>query len=188
MAVTLKKTMLELVVLGALGLLVGFGANAVRGSGSIKINKNYFSMSTTVPMFVPVDGEDDAVASDHADHPFQTMTFAEVVALFDDPATRQGLNVFVDARNDMHYEDGHIPGAVQCDPFEVERYLDELMYATNGVEKIVVYCGGGDCKDSIFMCRELVELGLPLEAIYLFKGGWEEWLDADMPVALGREE
>ncbi len=182
MATSFKMTMLELVVLSVVGLLVGFGANAVRGSGSIKINKNYFAISTSVPV------DDDGAASGHADHPYQTVTFAEAVAVFDDPATRQGLNVFVDARNDAQYEDGHIPGAVQCDPFEVERYVDELLIATNGVEKIVVYCGGADCRDSIFMCRELVELGLPSEAIYLFEGGWEEWSDADMPVALGREE
>ena len=61
MAASFKKTMLELVVLGVFGLLVGFGANAVRGSGSIKINENYFP-----------------------DDPFQTVTFAEAVAVFDD--------------------------------------------------------------------------------------------------------
>ncbi|MEK6798764.1 MAG: rhodanese-like domain-containing protein [Planctomycetota bacterium] len=119
-------------------------------------------------------------------HPYQEMDFEQVADAFKDRATLQGLNVFVDARDDTHFAEGHIPGAVQCYPYEVQRYLDEVLTRANGAEKVIVYCNGGDCEDSIFACRELIEAGIPSEAVYLYPGGWEEWTEKKMPAAAGR--
>jgi 3-mercaptopyruvate sulfurtransferase SseA len=91
----------------------------------------------------------------------------------------------VDARDDEHFAEGRIPGAIQCFPYEVQRCLDKVMAAAAGAEKVVVYCGGGDCEDSIFMCRELIDAGVPEEAVYLFEGGWKEWSASSLPMETG---
>lgn len=111
----------------------------------------------------------------HLDHKYQTISVDEAHEVLDDPKTAQGLNVFVDARDDEHFAEGHIPGAIHCSPYESQRCLDRVKNAAAGAEKVIVYCGGGDCEDSIFMSGQLEEVGVPEEAIYLFEGGWKEW-------------
>lgn len=123
----------------------------------------------------------------HLEHPYQRITFAEVKEVFEDPQTKQGLNVFVDARDDEHFAEGHIPGAIQCFPYEVQKCIDQVRAAADGAEKVIIYCGGGDCEDSIFMCREAIDAGVPEEAVYLFEGGWKEWSAGKMPAETGRK-
>lgn len=210
-----KRTFSELCIVGLIGLGLGFGVNAVRGSGSIKPTKNYFdkggaqhgtatAAQATLPdgpspdLETPQDPlpSHDADSSDsakgsapkHLEHDYQKIDFAGVERVFNDPATAARVNVFIDARNEGMFEDGHIPGAVLCNPYEVERYLDDVLECTTGVEKVIVYCEGGECEDSIFTCRELIEAGVPYESIYLYPNGFEEWAAKEMPVEEGRED
>lgn len=120
-------------------------------------------------------GNANSTGKKSLEHDYQTITVDEAHEVLDDPGTPQGLNIFVDARDDENFAEGHIPGAIQCFPYESHRCLDRVKTAADGAEKVIVYCGGGDCEDSIFMARELVEAGVPYEAIYLFEGGWKEW-------------
>jgi rhodanese-related sulfurtransferase len=131
-------------------------------------------------------GSGVAAQTSHQEHPFQEISFEEVVKAFKDPDTASGLNVFVDARNPESFESGHVPGAIHCDPYNVEPYLDDVVAAAIGASKVIVYCNGGDCEDSIFMCRELVEADVPYEAVYLYAGGWKEWSAKGMPIEEGR--
>lgn len=198
----LKKTTIEFLILGVAGLMIAFTANSVRAKNSIKINKNYFDIGLTVktPTSSTPEDENSAIDSDtlsvendpiqpaHLQHPYQEITYDEVFELLNDPNTAMGLNVFVDARNDEQYNEGHIPGALQCDPYNVGLYIDNIIDYVAGAEKVVVYCGGGECEDSIFMCRELIEMDVPMEAIYLFVGGWKEWSDNGSPIETGSNE
>ena len=124
----------------------------------------------------------------HLQHDYQEIDFAEVVKVFQSPATAQGLTLFVDARKSDFYEEGHIPGAVQCDPYDPAAALGVVVARANGVERVIVYCGGGDCEDSIFMCRELLDAAVPYDSIFLYPGGWKEWSANQMPAQTGREE
>ena len=121
------------------------------------------------------------------EHDYQTITVAEAHEVLDDPKTEQGLNVFVDAREEPLFLEGHIPGAIQCFPYETQRCLNRVLAAAQGAEKVIVYCGGGDCEDSIYMCRELVDAGVPEEAVYLFEGGWKEWAAKGLHSEMGSE-
>jgi len=137
----------------------------------------------------------DSGSSDegHLDHPYQTITFKEITALLDDPLTAAGLNVIVDARNEAHFADGHLPGAMLCNPYDVAKYIDNIIEGETmldrvlAAEKVVVYCGGGDCADSVFMCRELLELDVPYDAIFLYEGGWKDWTAQHGPIEKGAE-
>lgn len=126
--------------------------------------------------------------SEHPQHSFQEIDYAGVFKLLDDPDTESGLNVFVDARNDHSFEEGHIPGAVQCDHYNIDQYWDAVEPVVMGAMKVIVYCGGGDCIDSILMCQDLTDNGVPKEAIFLYAGGWKEWSEKGGPVETGRNE
>jgi rhodanese-related sulfurtransferase len=200
----IKKTMLEILVLVAVGLGLGFAVNACRAKGSIKVSKNYFeagspavtvadrSHKPTVAVTDPAaplrQPQAPAKASGHLKHDYQSISLDGVVEVFNDPLTTKGLNAFVDARNDQLFQEGHIPGAVQFDPYQVEQYLQAALEKAGTAEKIIVYCNGGDCEDSIFACRELVAAGVPYDSIYLFEGGWKEWEAAEMPIDKGEQE
>ncbi len=179
--------MVELFVVAAAAVAIASVANAVRGSGSIEWTKNYFDTGAGL---ISVEGPLERLGPTEAvqpKHPYQEVTFDELVALLDDPNTAAGLNALIDARSDEHYESGHIPGAIQCDPYNIEPYIDDVLAQVMGAETVVIYCGGGDCEDSVFMCRELIEADVPYEAIYLYAGGWKEWTAKNMPVEEERE-
>lgn len=145
--------------------------------------------SAALAASAPVAGAASAApAKKHLEHPYQEIDLAGVIALYNDPDTQAGLNIFVDARNDEAYEAGHIPGAVQCDHYRLERYIDNVMQHASPADKIVVYCNGGQCEDSIFMCTNLYERGIDFDRIYLFAGGWKEWEQSGQPVNRGSRE
>lgn len=207
-----KQAFIELILLTVASVGVALAANQIRERKSIDLTKDYFdpgsgrahkSAGDVVPAgksvevvkpAAPVTAPTKPAAADaakaenkkHLEHDFQTITLEEVQKVFDDPQTKQGLNIFVDARDDEHFAEGHIPGAVQCFPYESQRCLKGVMAAAGGAEKVIVYCGGGDCEDSIFMCRELTEAGVPTEAVFLFEGGWKEWSASGMPTEGGK--
>ncbi len=209
-----SRTSFELLVLGLLGIGLGFGANAARETGSIHLTKNYFDKGSPgtkakpdvvalpangpipvatagAPLSSPPPGSSSTSkggAAKHLQHDYQEISFEEVVEIWKDLRTAQGLNIFVDARKADLFNEGHIPGAVHCDSYEPEGSIDNVVARAGGVERVIVYCGGGDCEDSVFMCRELIEAGVPNEALFLYAGGWSEWTAKRMPVSTASEE
>ncbi|MBI1826316.1 MAG: rhodanese-like domain-containing protein [Planctomycetes bacterium] len=203
----LKRTIIEGCILGALSLVLAFGVNAARGKGHVKVTKDYFAVPQIAESKPTVGAnarskEEPAAkgtssqkvaenapkpAAKHLEHSYQEMTVDQVLELLKNPSTAKGLNVIVDARDDQHFQEGHLPGAIQSFPYEFDRFRATVINRVNGAEKVVVYCGGGDCEDSIFMCRELVQAGVPEESIYLFAGGYEEWKSRKLPLESASE-
>jgi len=202
---TIGRTVLQMLALSAVALVLGLTANAGRESGSLMWTKNYFDRggpaakpltTADVPLesIKPAAG-DTIPPANHGGaakragalpaHSFQTASFDVAVAIFESPDTADGLNVFIDARPASEFADGHIPGAIRCFPFEIEKCIDEVLQYTQAAYKVVVYCNGGDCEDSIFMCRELLEAGLAHDQIFLYEGGWKEWSEKNQPSQRG---
>ncbi len=194
-----KKTLMEVLVLAVVGTGVALAVNGAQGSRGLKLTKNYFAKVAVPNRPAPatptvnkveaaqVEERKKAAAPKHLKHEYQDVSFADAVAIFKDPGTELGVNIFVDARNDAAYEEGHIPGAIQADHYRLEDYMDNLLDFAAGAEKIVVYCNGGNCEDSVLLCGDLIEFDVPFENIYLFSGGWKAWTDGNMPVAKGRD-
>jgi rhodanese-related sulfurtransferase len=195
--VSFRKTAVEVLVLGFLGFALAVGVNAVRGSSSVQWTKDYFDKglapvavpTTEVAAQQPVEvvSEPSPRPAKTLAHPYQSITFGELAQVYDKQACEPGLFVFVDARSEKAYADGHIEGAVRCDPYHAIDCIDHVLDYANGAEKVVLYCHGGNCEDSIFMCRELINAGIPYEAIYLYPGGYEEWQKNKMPISQGCE-
>ena len=72
----------------------------------------------------------------------------QVEKLFHDPRLQWNGILFIDARDEDHYRQGHIPGAFEFYPYYPEKYLANVLPLCQLAEQIVVYCAGGECEDS----------------------------------------
>jgi len=111
----------------------------------------------------------------------------QVIAWFADPRRLTRHIVFVDARNEVDYRQGHVPGAIFFDPYQPEKYFPGVMPAAQAAERIVVYCHGGDCDDSLSAATLLKEVGIPGEKISVYGGGFGEWQSLGQPVETGAQ-
>ena len=86
--------------------------------------------------------------------------------------------LFIDAREEEHYIEGHIPNSICNDDFDSLVYqIEDFVAYNNG---FVVYCSDDDCGSSEDLAYQLQDQGFT--NIYLFKGGWKQWVENDLPV------
>jgi 3-mercaptopyruvate sulfurtransferase SseA len=109
----------------------------------------------------------------------------QAMQLFHDSHLKSGVVIFIDARDDEHYQAGHIPGAYEFDPYHPEKYFPDVLPACRAAEQIVVYCNGGDCDDSKTAVLLLKEVGIPDQKLLLYSGGITEWTGTHQPVETG---
>ena len=83
--------------------------------------------------------------------------------------------IFIDARDEEEFAEGHIKGAILAPstPELVQLFPDRS-------SPIVTYCSGAECDVSQELADELMEWGY--ERIFVFEGGWPEWEKAGYPV------
>jgi 3-mercaptopyruvate sulfurtransferase SseA len=180
---TVGLTIAQALVLLLLGIAIGCGANAVRTKGHIDIGRDYFTPSTQ-----PTHGDPGTTKPTSQPIPYEVLTLEQVVQLYEDPKCQTGEYLFVDAREDEDYNAGHIRGAIQCDHYQLDRFIDNVLQFAAVAEKVVVYCKGGDCEDSLLVCGDLEARGIPRERLSLFQGGWDEWSAKQMPSETREEQ
>jgi len=191
-----KAVLLEALLVAAIGLALALAANALSSRG-LRLNRNYFpggDKPTAVnPGSNPVATGSNAAPSNPLEairqrlqkHGLQLVSSNEVIALFRDNRYETGLMEFVDARDDEHYTAGHIPGAWQFHHYRPEKYLPDVLPACLTAQQIVVYCSGGDCEDSESAAIMLSDAGVPREKLFVFAGGYTEWMKLVQPVENG---
>lgn len=105
------------------------------------------------------------------------LTLEEGVALYNQGA------VFVDARPQHEYEEGHVAGAIHLD-VETEVYLiPERLGHVPSDFPIVAYCDSFECGLSTHLADELQKFGYT--NITVFKPGWSAWIKANLPTEQG---
>lgn len=186
--------MLEAVLVGAAGLAMALLSNAVSPRG-LKLNRNY-SPGHALAEVVARSGDGDTnaatantglVAAQLRTEGLQSADAGQVEQLFSDPKRAQELVVFIDARDDDHYQAGHIPGAYQLDHYHPEKYLAAALPACQAAETIVVYCKGGSCEDSEQTALLLRgSPGVPKDKLFVYVGGFDEWKTRRQPIELGQ--
>jgi len=98
--------------------------------------------------------------------------------LFDDNA------VFIDAREDIEFKEGHIKGARNI-PYKafVESTNEQKLEIMKGIEKekiIVSYCSSDSCEISIDNAYEMAKIGY--NDVKIFLGGYKEWKNKNYPI------
>jgi len=191
-----RNVLLEGLILGVTGAVLAFLANAVSPRG-LELTRDYFPNDHRSPVTglvatnasgAPAAGTHstlDRLAARFRQEGLQLAESHEVTNLFHDPRYAQGLVIFVDARNDEHYQAGHIPGAYQLDHFRVQDYIATALPACQVAEQIIVYCNGGDCDDSENTAIFLRDAGIDRSKLFVYSGGIAEWMTNRMPVEIG---
>ncbi len=206
-----RRTLAEALLVGAVALGLGFAANALNPDG-LAIRRDYFRTAEPAPASsqpaspdsiesVPpahsesaaseaappafADAQEAATAERLRERDLQPWTHAQAVAAFEDPMYAAGGSLFVDARKDEEYEQGHVPGAWPLDHYHLERHLDEVLAVARDALQIVVYCNGKDCEDSELAALDLIGFGVDPSRVAVYVGGWEAWRAAGLPVETG---
>jgi rhodanese-related sulfurtransferase len=52
-------------------------------------------------------------------------------------------------------------------------------------EEVVIYCNGGECEDSQFAAVALRDAGIANQKLFVFAGGFAEWMKNGLPVEAG---
>ena len=86
---------------------------------------------------------------------------------------------FVDARDESDYLAGHITNSINIPFDDFDNYKQKLNKLSKD-KPLVLYCAGTDCDLSILLGNLLFEMGY--KQVYVFFGGWVDWLNANYPV------
>ncbi|CAN5681621.1 rhodanese-like domain-containing protein [soil metagenome] len=103
----------------------------------------------------------------------ETITLAELKTRMDDGEEL----MLVDALSPAHYENSHLPGAVNL-PYEFVDEVEKVLPDKDA--EIVVYCMNPECVASSEEARELEEMGYT--NVTHFAEGKQAWIEAALPV------
>jgi rhodanese-related sulfurtransferase len=89
--------------------------------------------------------------------------------------------LILDARPEVFYRLGHIPGALSLprDDFETQYEKLRTSLEAQRADAIIVYCASETCDDSALVAEALSKLGYA--HVRLYRGGWSDWTSAHQP-------
>jgi rhodanese-related sulfurtransferase len=192
------KIFWEAVLVAALGAAFAFAANQISPLG-LALTRDYFPAGTAHSVR-PVAGDRlpqatgtnsgalspaQFLAAQMKEKGLQLIDGGQATQLFHDPRFQQNVIVFIDARDEDHYQQGHIPGAYEFDPYHPEKYFDTVLPVCQKAEQVVIYCNGGDCDDSETAAILLRDVGIPNQKLFVYGGGITEWKTSRLPVETG---
>jgi rhodanese-related sulfurtransferase len=194
----MKRLIPEALLVALAGVAIAFIANAVSPRG-LSLSRDYFyqnqAAATVVPAGTNSAHDPNPAVAHHTELAARLqskgMSLADsnqVITLFHDPRTEQGLVVFVDAREDATYQAGHIPGAYQLDYYHPDKFAPVVMPVCQSAQQIIVYCNGGNCTDSEMAATMLQGWGIPGPKLMVYEGGITEWTNNRLPIELGERK
>jgi len=160
----LKSAVLQAILLLLVGLIVSFAYNSFSINGI-----NPLREVDEVPVLTDPDLDET-----------EGIRIVDLGGL--EEALAEGA-ILIDARTRTEYEEGHIPGALLIDYYELGRYLKELLPTLDPARRTIVYCYGPDCEDAELLARELYMLGFT--DLHVYRGGFEDWMDSGRTIEEG---
>jgi rhodanese-related sulfurtransferase len=98
-------------------------------------------------------------------------------------AVERGDTLILDARPAEDYAEAHIPGALSLPANDFDDRFPEVADSIEQASRIIVYCSGVECSDSIEVAERLV--GFRFKSISVFEQGFRAWAAAHLPVEEG---
>ncbi len=96
--------------------------------------------------------------------------------------------IFVDAREYVEYQEGHIAGAMSCPKRRFDGAAPKYVREYLPGNAVVVYCHGELCTDSEAVVKRLIALKLDIGPFFIIKEGMPGWVKAGYPVNKGDSE
>lgn len=84
-----------------------------------------------------------------------------------------GTAKFVDAREEREFVEGHLLGAINLPSSAIYKNIERVLGAAAPVDKIIVYCGGGDCEASHHVADAL-RRDFGFSDVVIYENGWAE--------------
>jgi len=163
----LRRILLEVLVIIALGVVMGLSAN-------IKLVSQVLQGRT--PTAKTIEPAVDPAAPSPVPRPIDLESMQKGIA--------DGSLLILDARISELYTEGHLPGAVSLPLDEVDSRLADFITATPFTRKLATYCNGYGCPDSYDLAVKLLAAGYLNVQVY--EGGFPEWQDAGQDIERGR--
>lgn len=91
-----------------------------------------------------------------------------------------GETLFVDARPDTFYAQGHILNALSLPVKSTSASITNSIPMPHPYRLIIVYCDDEHCDAADAMARKLDRLGY--DKLFVLEGGWRAWTQANLPV------
>ncbi len=88
--------------------------------------------------------------------------------------------LFVDARSNDDYNEGHIKGAISLPVGEFDERVGNLLDYYSPDQSIITYCSGRTCEDSHRLAQMLIDLGY--ENVSIMIDGFPGWKENGYPV------
>ena len=137
---------------------------------------NIFRIDSLPYIAIPLEKIEDIAQIENSSLQLQIREISIDVAerLFSDSV------LFIDARAEEYYHEGHIPNSICNDDFDslILQVEDMIKYS----DGFVVYCSDDDCGSSEDLAYQLQDQGFT--NIYLFKGGWKQWMENNLAIEL----
>ncbi|MBN1300296.1 MAG: rhodanese-like domain-containing protein [Melioribacteraceae bacterium] len=118
--------------------------------------------------------ENISKGSDNNSNVIKAIALEEAVRIFNNEHA-----VFIDARDQWDYAEGHIAGAINIPEFSFD-YKSPEVISLNKDATYIVYCDGDDCDVSKRLTMQLQRMGF--KEVYVYFGGYNEWQDNGYPV------
>jgi rhodanese-related sulfurtransferase len=193
----IRTIVVEAAIVVVAGLGLGLAANELSPRG-LALSRNYFPGGTNQvsapslpvqaaprPAGTNEPSESNLLSERLRGKGLQEIKRSQIEILFHDPRSQDGRIVFVDARDEDHFQQGHIPGAYELDPYHPEKELGNVLPNCQAAEEVVVYCTGGDCEDGDTTAILLQQAGVPNGKLFVYGGGFTAWEAAHLPVETG---
>ena len=181
----LKQSIFVALALLMLACVVGLAFNAWRSaSARLVLTRDYFPVLTDPrgglagPPGGGSAGEPVAGGDRLPQHGLQVVSLSDA---FDYYSRGESSIVFIDTRDDDHYQKCHIPAAIKFDYYHPDEYIGDVRDFAAEAEIVILYCNGGECEDSIQAARYLTEEiddPLPFDVVHVFEGGIQAWTEA----------
>jgi len=158
------------VIVGALALVIG--------SAALGVVVNEIS-PRGIPLLFTTAGA-DSTPTPTLPKEIRGVDLRDALSAFDEQTA-----LFLDARPPEDYAEGHVPGALSLPAYEFDDYFPEIADRVEEASRIIVYCDGVECSDSIHVAERLLEYGF--SHVSVFESGWRAWAESGGPVEEGAE-
>ena len=91
-----------------------------------------------------------------------------------------GKAIFVDARSQLNFEDGHIKGAISLPVGQFDLMVEKFKQNYPLSQPIITYCSGRTCNDSHHLAQMLFENGF--DKVSVFIDGYPGWETEGYPI------
>ena len=161
----IKTIIKELLFLFGISVIIAFALNTFSSKGIALIGNWDTSQGV-----ISAKPKDDPVS-----HDLEIGDVQSAKEVYD-----SGNAVFVDARGEEDYEEGHISGAVFFPAYQFEDRIDEFKNEYPPFLIIVTYCSGRECDDSHVLARRFLDEGY--SDVRVFIDGYPGWEEQGYPV------